>query len=92
MNPEELLKKLESNLESIAAQRDSLRQLCEEKDKKIAELNVKILGLEGQLSTNLEDQKEHSISTQRSIDNGRVKLKIDGLIEEIDECLALLNN
>ncbi len=93
MNPKELLTKVGENLESIAKQRDSYRETCEEKNIEIEKLKVTISDLEERLAHQLEEQpKNQSNSTYTSENNDEVKLKIDGLIEEIDECLALLNN
>ena len=48
--------------------------------------------MEDEKSTFLQDHKNQSNSLTTPENNKGVKLKIEGLIEEIDECLTLLNN
>lgn len=92
MTPKELVHKLEKNIESIANQRDSYKNLCDDKDAEISKLKTTISNLEEQLFTALEGSNNQSSSINPSEESEDVKLKIDGLIGEIDECIALLNN
>lgn len=91
MNPKELLKRIDNNLESIALDRDVLKITCDEQKIEINKLKSEISDLQAKLSEKLEDEKNQSNSPTPPSNEG-VKLKIDGLIKEIDECLTLLNN
>jgi hypothetical protein len=55
-------------------------------------LKKKVTSMENEKSLLLTDKTDESNSIISPEKNKGVKLKIEGLIEEIDECLTLLNN
>ena len=92
MNSKDLLSEISQNLEKIANERDSLRQLLEQKDRTIDLLQTQVDELSNGLDSSGISESNNLQSTQYNHSNEELKLKIDGLVEEIDECLALLNN
>ena len=92
MNPIELLVKLEKNLDSLGAEKAALKEKFILQEIEIEELKEKITSMENARSLLLIDKKNQSNSIITPKKNEGVKLKIEGLIEEIDECLTLLNN
>ncbi len=92
MNSKEIISKIGENLEKIASQRDQFQETIAKQNEEITELRSQITSLQEQLSQLPKEANNQLISTQNTSSNEEVKLKIDGLIEEIDECLTLLNN
>ena len=92
MNPIELLVKLEKNLDSLGAEKVALKEKSILQEIEIEELKEKITSMENARSLLLIDKKNQSNSIITPEKNEGVKLKIERLIEEIDECLTLLNN
>ena len=92
MNSNEILSKIGRNLEKIASQRDQFKDTISRQHKEIEGLREEIQSLELQLKQLPERANNQLQSTIDTSKNEEVKLKIDGLIEEIDECLTLLNN
>jgi len=91
MNPNEALQKIKDNFKRVISERNELRVSLERKNNEIAELEVQIQILneeKGSLSTD----KNQSVTNTMSSNNEEMNQKIDGLIDEIDECLALLNS
>jgi predicted nuclease with TOPRIM domain len=92
MNPKELLIKLEKNLDSLGTEKVALRDKCVLQEIELEELKKKVTSMENEKSLLLTDKTDESNSIISPEKNKGVKLKIEGLIEEIDECLTLLNN
>lgn len=92
MNSQEILSKIGENLDQLAAQRDHFKETVSKQNEEIHKLKAKVENLEHQLNQLPKEANNQLISTQNTSSNEGVKLKIDGLIEEIDECLTLLNN
>ncbi|MFK7757198.1 MAG: hypothetical protein AB8B53_09735 [Flavobacteriales bacterium] len=92
MNSQEILSKIGENLDQLAAQRDHFKETVSKQNEEIQKLKAKVENLEHQLNQLPKEANNQLISTQNTSSNEGVKLKIDGLIEEIDECLTLLNN
>ncbi len=92
MNPKELLIKLEKNLDSLGAEKVALKDKCVLQEIELEELKKKVTSLENEKTSLLTDKTDESNSIISPEKNKGVKLKIEGLIEEIDECLTLLNN
>ncbi len=91
MNSKELLSQITQNLEKIARERDSLRERSTAKDEEIMILKAEINTLKGQVESSLGNASAMDNLNDTS-NNEVLKKRIDGLVEEIDECLALLNN
>lgn len=92
MNSQDILSKIGENLEKIASQRDQFKEKISKQNEELEALRSKVEDLEYQLNQQPTEVNNQLISTQDTSSNEEVKLKIDGLIEEIDECLTLLNN
>ena len=91
MNSKELLSQIAQNLEKIARERDEFKDISAKQKEEIIQLKAEISELKDQVRISEEkDVVTEKISS--SSDNGEIKKRIDGLVEEIDECLALLNN
>lgn len=91
MESKELLAKIAENLEKIASDRDKYLEESRVQKEQINQLKLDISKLEAQLKNSLEVQKAPEQNVKSSTDED-IKKRIDGLVEEIDECLALLNN
>tara|TARA_B100000768_G_C11284977_1_gene381803 strand:- start:1692 stop:1970 length:279 start_codon:yes stop_codon:yes gene_type:complete len=92
MNPKELLIKLEKNIDSLGAEKVALKEKCILQALELEDLKEKVTSLENEKTSLLTYKTNESNSIiSPKIEKG-VKLKIEGLIEEIDECLTLLNN
>ncbi|HCY46255.1 MAG TPA: hypothetical protein DHU89_06190 [Flavobacteriales bacterium] len=92
MNPKELLIKLEKNLDSLGSEKVALKEKCILQELELEELKEKVTSMENEKSLILTNKKNESNSIISPKIKKGVKLKIEGLIEEIDECLTLLNN
>lgn len=92
MNPKELLIKLEKNLDSLGSEKVALKEKCILQELELEELKEKVISMENEKSLFLTNKKNESNSIISPKIKKGVKLKIEGLIEEIDECLTLLNN
>jgi uncharacterized coiled-coil DUF342 family protein len=91
MNPKELLSQIAQNLEKIARERDELRDVSAKQKEEIILLKAEISELKGQVKKASESAPVIE-NLNSSSNSGEIKKRIDGLVEEIDECLALLNN
>jgi len=91
MNSKELLTQIAQNLEKIARERDEFKDVSAAQKEEIIILKAEISSLKDQIKESLETEVVANNITN-SPNNGEIKKRIDGLVEEIDECLALLNN
>ena len=91
MNPKELLSQIAQNLEKIARERDELKENSISQKKEIQELKETIKRLNSDAAA-VNEKFIAANNLNTSSDNGDIKKRIDGLVEEIDECLALLND
>jgi len=91
MNSKELLTQIAQNLEKIARERDEFKDVSAAQKEEIIILKAEISSLKDQIKESLET-KVVANNITNSPNNGEIKKRIDGLVEEIDECLALLNN
>ncbi|MEJ6682173.1 MAG: hypothetical protein QNL21_08775 [Flavobacteriales bacterium] len=92
MNPKELLITLEKNIDSLGLEKVALKEKCNLQALELEELKEKVTSLENEKTSLLTDKTNESNSIISPKTEKGVKLKIEGLIEEIDECLTLLNN
>mgnify|MGYP006164328381 CR=1 FL=1 len=92
MNSKELLIKLENNIDSLGVEKVALKEKCILQALELEELKEKVTSLENEKTSLLTYKTNESNSIISPKTEKGVKLKIEGLIEEIDECLTLLNN
>ena len=92
MNPKELLITLEKNIDSLGLEKVALKEKCILQALELEELKEKVTSLENEKTSLLTYKTNESNSIISPKTEKGVKLKIEGLIEEIDECLTLLNN
>ncbi len=71
---------LSSEIQNLKSENQKFQLLLDEKDSKMEELNLLIVELKKQ---NTSDQ---------GFDVENYKNKLNGLMKEIDECIAILNN
>ena len=71
---------LSSEIQNLKSENQKFQLLLEEKNSKMEELNVQIL-----------EVKKQSTSNQ-GFDVENYKNKLNGMMKEIDECIAILNN
>ncbi len=92
MDISNLLQTIEKNLDELKLKNQSLKLKNEALTSENSDLKIRIQDLENLQVTTEESAQPYSINSLTSEKSENVKLKIEGLIEEIDECLALLNN
>lgn len=91
MNSKEILSQIAQNLEKIARERDEFKEASANQKEEIINLKAEISALKNDLKL-AQESKPALEKVNVPSDNEGIKKRIDGLVEEIDECLALLND